>query len=335
MQEVPDPNILQDDDMDAEPSNDRGGRDGDDLDDFVDNDGDDNNNNDSDYDTDGDYVEDVGDASAAATAVLFGNRDNARRKGKKKKKKRNDEDNDEEEEEGEDLLDNALKDYQAIAALDTYGREGIDNREYGGMDLEERARAESILDQRDRERAKMAQVGGRSRGFYGALEDQMDGEVEEEDEDRLRRRGAFDRRGGGGGLDGEGTDDDGDGGNKTKDMRQLPDGQIYDDNFEEQEPVNLEAFDIPLREWIATQRARDEVMRKFRLFLSTYREGAEYSNLVDESLLDDVEIKRRKRLLAQTPPTYEERIRHMCSSNKGALEVSYMHLASNVNTATL
>ena len=271
MQEVPDPNILQDDDMDAEPSNDRGGRDDDDLDDFVDNDGDDNNNNnDSDYDTDGDYVEDVGDASAAATAVLFGNRDNARRKGKKKKKKRNDEDNDEEEEEGEDLLDNALKDYQAIAALDTYGREGIDNREYGGMDLEERARAESILDQRDRERAKMAQVGGRSRGFYGALEDQMDGEVEEEDEDRLRRRGAFDRRGGGGGLDGECTDDDGDGGNKTKDMRQLPDGQIYDDNFEEQEPVNLEAFDIPLREWIATQRARDEVMRKFRLFSCTF-----------------------------------------------------------------
>ena len=228
MQVVPDPNILQDDDMDAEPSNDRGGRDGDDLDDFVDNDGDDNN--DSDYDTDGDYVEDVGDASAAATAVLFGNRDNAR-KGKKKKK-RNDDD-DEEEEEGEDLLDNALKDYQAIAALDTYGREGIDNREYGGMDLEERARAERILDQRDRERAKLAQVGGRSRGFYGALEDQMEGEVEEEDEDRLRRRGAFDRRGGGGGLDGEGADDDGDEGRKKKDMRQLPDGQIYDDNFEE------------------------------------------------------------------------------------------------------
>ena len=324
MQEVPDPNILQDPDMDAEPNDDANGRrnnDGDDdMDDFVASD-DDGENNDEDYDTDGDYVEDVGGDEAAA-AVLFGNRDNSRRPGGRGRGRGGGGRRgggragaDEEEEEGEDLLDNAFKDYQRIDALDTYGREGIDDRDYGGMDAEERAAADRILDERDRERARLSKVGGRARGFYGALEEQMmEGEVEEEDEERRRRRGNFDGRG----LDAE----------EEPEIKEDEQEGEYDDNFEDQESVNLEAFDIPLREWIATKTARDEVQRKFRLFLSTFREGEEFNNLDDA--LDDAELKRRKRLLAQTPPTYEERIRHMCSANKAALEVSYMHLVQKL-----
>ena len=54
-------------------------------------------------------------------------------------------DYDEEEGEGEDLLENAMRDYQRIEALDTYGREGIDDRDYGQMGVEERAAAEAEL----------------------------------------------------------------------------------------------------------------------------------------------------------------------------------------------
>ena len=38
-----------------------------------------------------------------------------------------------------------MRDYQRIEALDTYGREGIDDRDYGQMGVEERAAAEAEL----------------------------------------------------------------------------------------------------------------------------------------------------------------------------------------------
>ena len=110
-----------------------------------------------------------------------------------------DEEEGEEEGEGEDLLENAFQDYQPIAALDTYGREGIDDRDYGGLDAEERAAAERAIDERDRERRRLL---GRSREFYGALEERLEGEVEEDLEERRRRRGLF------GGIDGGGGGDD-------------------------------------------------------------------------------------------------------------------------------
>ena len=88
----------------------------------------------------------------------------------------------EEEEEGEDLLENALKDYQPIAALDTYGREGIDDREFGDIDYDDRYAAEAVLAERDRERARLMRGegrGGRASGFYGALEELVEGMEEE------------------------------------------------------------------------------------------------------------------------------------------------------------
>ena len=323
MRVVPDANILP-------PGDDDG--DDDDIDAFVDND----NEDDYETDEDGEYVDDTanGGADEAAAAVLFGNRDNnsrgrrgnagSRRGGGGRRRRNN---NDEEEEDGEDLLENALQDYQPIAALDTYGREGIDDRDFGNLDYEERAAAESVLEERDRERRRLArQDGGRARGFYDALEEEMEEDVEE----RRRRRGLFGKE-----RDGDDDDDASRGGLDEIERVEVDDEDI--DDFEAQDEVNLEAFDVPLREWIAQDKTRREIQRKFRVFLSTFREGEDelFTNVDVTGDIDEFEIKRRRRLLAQTPPTYEERIRHMCSSNRAALEVSYLHLVQKQPTLAL
>ncbi|KAL3821899.1 hypothetical protein ACHAXA_008433 [Cyclostephanos tholiformis] len=349
MREVPDPNVLgdgDDDDGDAEP----GGRndenddddDDDDLNDFVDAD---DGYGESGGEDDGDYVDDGGGGDGVDDAALFFGTNRGRRKGgvgKRRRRRREGDDDDDEEEEdddGEDLLEDALRDYQPIAALDTYGREGIDDRDYDDLDADERAMAERVLDERDRERRRRfggIDRGGRSGGFYGALEEQLEGEVEEDIEGRRRRRGLF------GGIDDDDYDDEDGAGRGGEGRRRAGVDEDVDlDDFEGQEEVNLEAFDVPLREWIAQDKTRREVQRKFRVFLSTFREGEEDlmeddPAAVDREGVDAAESrKRRARLLARTPPTYEERIRHMCSSNGAALEVSYLHLVAKQPTLAL
>ncbi|KAL7471084.1 hypothetical protein ACHAXS_011369, partial [Conticribra weissflogii] len=273
---------------------------------------------DADYDVEGDDT---------AAQVLFGNRSSRRGRGRSRGRGRgrgaadgDDYYDPEEEEEGEDLLENAMKDYQPIAALDTYGREGIDDRDYGDIDVDDRFAAERVLEARDRERRKLRRKerGGRAGGFYGALEEMAEEEMEEEEE-RRRRRGMF-----GLGLDGGDSDREDD-----DEFGMDGDGKgIDDDNFEAEDGVNLEAFDVPLREWIAQDRTRREIQRKFRVFLSTFREG-EFD--MDEDLDDDTdpaEVKRRKRIWAAKSPTYEDKIRVMCAANKSALEVNYVHLSA-------
>jgi hypothetical protein len=98
-----------------------------------------------DYDEDASYAPDV---DADAAAVLLGSSRRRRRRGE------------EEEDEGEDLMDDAMKDYQPIAALDTYGREGIDDRDYDGMDVDERREVERVLAERDRERRRLVLLFG-------------------------------------------------------------------------------------------------------------------------------------------------------------------------------
>lgn len=56
-------------------------------------------------------------------------------------------------------------------------------------------------------------------------------------------------------------------------------GTIADDREEDEQQqnqyvetdVNLEAFDVPLREWIAQERTRREIKKRFRAFLRKYR----------------------------------------------------------------
>jgi hypothetical protein len=127
LNEVPDAQIEGNDDYDDEFDEGQEDHDGD--------------HDDEDYDEDASYAPDLDDAAA----VLLGGR--GRKKGRRRRGQ-------EEEEEGEDLMDDAMKDYQPIAALDTYGREGIDDRDYDGMDVDERREVERVLAQRDRERRR-------------------------------------------------------------------------------------------------------------------------------------------------------------------------------------
>ena len=199
----------------------------------------------------------------------------------------------EEEEDGEDLMENAQRDYQRIAALDTYGTEGIDDRDYDAMDVDQRRSVEQQLNQRDKR-------GGRSGGFYGMLEDV--GDDEEDEEARQRRRAMF-RRGGDTAMDEQGDDED-------------EQEEFDEEDLDGEDPVNLEAFEVPLREWIAQDRTRKEIQRRFRAFLRHFQPESDRS-------------RRRGNGI------YEQKIRTMCAANLSTLAVSYQHLSDSEPVLTM
>jgi DNA replication licensing factor MCM2 len=188
----------------------------------------------------------------------------------------------EEEEEGEDLIENAERDYQRIEALDTYGTEGLDDRDYGEMDIDERRAAERELDRRDR----FGRGGTRTEGFLAAIDKHM--EEEEDEEARRQRRGAF----GTGRMEEDEEEED----------------EEEDEDLDADDQVNIEAFDVPLREWIAQDRTRREIQRKFRAFIKNFTP-------------ENPTAKRRN-----GNGTYERKIRTMCASNLASLQISYLHL---------
>lgn len=191
----------------------------------------------------------------------------------------------EEDEDGEDLMDNADRDYQRIEALDTYGTEGLDDREFENMNIDQRRAAELEISRRDR------QGVGRNDGFYGLL-DAM--ETEEDDDDRQRRRGIFARE---------------------DDQEDDAEGDVTDDeDLDGDDQINLEAFDVPLREWIAQDRTRRELQRKFRSFLKHY---------TGEVINEEDNTRRRKR----GNGIYEQKIRAMCAANQSTLQISFVHLS--------
>ena len=109
------------------------------------------------------------------------------------------------------------------------------------MNMDERRAAEAELARRDR----LGRDATRIEGFYVMALGMM--EEEEDDEARRQRRGAF---------------------------RAVEEGDDYGDGIDDEEEdldaddqVNLEAFDVPLREWITQDHARREIERKFRAFL--------------------------------------------------------------------
>ncbi|KAG6578155.1 putative DNA replication licensing factor Mcm2 [Phytophthora cinnamomi] len=63
--------------------------------------------------------------------------------------------------------------------------------------------------------------------------------------------------------------------------RDAREGRIAQDGYDEmggnvddeEELINLEHFDVPLREWIATERPRNEIKRRFKNFLNTFADG--------------------------------------------------------------
>ncbi len=200
-------------------------------------------------------------------------------------------DEEEEEEDGEDLLDNAEKDYQRIEALDTYGREGIDDRDYDNMDKDTRREVEAKLRARDRRLGLGEGSRRRDAGIYGAALDAM--EAEEDADARRARRSMFSRRA------------DADQEEEEDEIRVESDDEINEEDLDGDDPINLEAFDVPLREWIAQDRTRREVQRKFRAFLRHFRPDSD---------------RRRANGI------YVQKIKLMCASNKATLQVSYNHL---------
>lgn len=226
----------------------------------------------SDIDDDLDQDHDIEDgAAAAAAAALL-----------------------EEEEDGEDLVENAERDYQPIAALDHYGREGIDDRDYELMDADQRQAAEAELAVRDRQ---LGRTSGRSAGLYDRALDDL--ATEEDEEARRARRGIFR-------VD---DDDDADEGGEGPGR---DDEETDEEDLDGEDPINMEAFDVPLREWIAQDRTRREIRRKFRAFIRHFTE---------ESMGEDHTERRRR-----GNGMYEQKIRTMCASNLSTLQVSYSHL---------
>jgi DNA replication licensing factor MCM2 len=205
------------------------------------------------------------------------------------------------EEEGEDL-DNAMRDYQRIAILDEYGREGIDDTEYTPVDAVARREAERTIRERERRQE------GRGEGFYDTTMEQEDEEDEEALQERRRRIGAAATATDDADLPEDAEEDedlflDGD---DVYNLEALDvprrEWRFYDNIMEQEDEesdldgedvFNSEAFDVPLREWIAQDRTRREIQRKFRMFLNR---------------------------------TYEDAIRRMCAANEQSLVISYLHL---------
>uniref|UniRef100_A0AAV1T7K9 DNA replication licensing factor MCM2 n=1 Tax=Peronospora matthiolae TaxID=2874970 RepID=A0AAV1T7K9_9STRA len=138
------------------------------------------------------------------------------------------------EEDGEDLVESAELDYRRMETLDRYDTSMLDTKQYGEMDIDTRRAVEDELNRRDAREGRIAQV---------FADDQK---MEHDDAHRRRVRRLHEGE--------EGYDEM---------------GGVADD----EELMNLEHFDVPLREWIATERPRAEIKRRFRNFLNTFADA--------------------------------------------------------------
>lgn len=138
-----------------------------------------------------------------------------------------------EADEGEDLTEKAELDYRKMATLDHYDPTLLDTRQYEDMDVATRRAVEEELNRRDARHGRLAQ----------AFVDDQAMEYDDAHRRRVQRRedGVHD------GMDDAMADEASDG-------------------------MNLEHFDVPLREWIATERPRQEIQRRFRHFLQTFHD---------------------------------------------------------------
>ena len=144
--------------------------------------------------------------------------------------------NDDDDSEGEDILDNADKDYRRIEELDRYDEEILDNNEYDEMSAQARMDAEKALAERDREDQ------GRGTRLPAALQDDSD-DSDDEAEEAYRRR-----------------------------IRsQFQSAAHPEMEAVEPEPIDLHNFNVPLREWIQRTEVVAEVKRRFADFLRNFK----------------------------------------------------------------
>jgi DNA replication licensing factor MCM2 len=148
-----------------------------------------------------------------------------------------------------------LRDYAAIPELDKYDDEDLasDNGDYAALDYQTRRQIDETLDRRDREERRTRR------------EDMVDDLVGIANQPQARVE-TF-RRYGSAALE-RGSEEEDD---------------ITATNLDSD--VNLEAFEVPLREWIAQERTRNEIKKKFKHFLNSYKSTR------DTPLVHDAKIK--------------------------------------------
>jgi DNA replication licensing factor MCM2 len=193
--------------------------------------------------------------------------------------------------EGEDLMETMEKDYRYDERLDRYDAAMLDETAYQVMDHTARRAAEEVLRRREKER---------QRG-EGRVPMALRGLDETDDEDEGRR--------------GEGR---GEGMTSARRKRRaeaeraaavrsgllplLPDGLLLDDDYDDDDALDLSEPKGPLREWIVMDRTRHAISKKFWSFLTTF---------VDK----------------HGTCVYADRVKRMCGHNKSSLEVDYTHLS--------
>ncbi|GMH49227.1 hypothetical protein TrLO_g9969 [Triparma laevis f. longispina] len=204
-------------------------------------------------------------------------------------------DDPEDEGEGEDLIENMEADYQQISELDQYDSAMLDDKKYQGMTFDERKLAEE-------ENARRA---ARASGLEELLAD--DGE--EDDERKADRRGRFQR-----GQESEFADED---------------VEVDEESdIENDDELDLKALDqVQLREFLAQDKTRRIINKKFWKFLSTFvPDGGDGG---DGDAGEDDNGRKRKKKSKTGKPVYNSRIFKMCAANLSSLEVSFIHLSED------
>jgi len=130
--------------------------------------------------------------------------------------------------------------------LDYYDEKDLasDDGDYG-ITLDQKRAADEIISARMRERLKRKDQRFAEAADDDSLDDERPGDI------LLRPQ------------DDDDVSDDGDGRKEYKDQE-----------------VNLEAFDVPLAEWISQDRTRREIQNRFRRFLTIYRKRNDYKDEV-------------------------------------------------------
>jgi len=198
-----------------------------------------------------------------------------------------DDDDEEEEEDGEDLLESTERDYRGIAELDRLDTRELDESEYGAISAEARREAEEALALRDKEEKKTARRV-RLPGMLAEDSDESDESDEEDERERRRRRARREAY--------EGA---------------AADGEEGADVEVDTDPIDLQNFDVPLRQFLETEAVQNEVKRRFERFLLEF--GSE--------------------ILGH--PKYEEIVDEMCMANTQSLNVSYKDLSRAAPTLAI
>ncbi|GAM21209.1 hypothetical protein SAMD00019534_043840 [Acytostelium subglobosum LB1] len=238
--------------------------------------------------------------------------------------------------EGDDLMDDGLleEDEMEAAEDDSYEQEGLDEKEYEELPIDQRREIDKTLKKRDRKERQQRDQSNR-RGFripYSLLkadQDEYISDEEEEDDD------GNDGRGQGSGMnkeqriqktikkrrlaqsrkkkmERETNDDDEDNFTVTKND---PDDEDSSDNSDDDDDdddnyqigtLKLEEPQGPLREYLTNQGPRREVEARLAQFFETFKDKK------------GIEV-------------YKHRIQQMCASNLESLQVNYTHLDEPFN----